>query len=255
MKQEELIEKIFTNKLFFEKEILDIQSENDRSEVMRILSTEMVENILKENINFLYIEKLEYFTLTPVINILFKELANEWISYAMDVLEFSKEDALEELQADERVKFIHILAVDYNRFYKDYLFEAIANSFIDLLSSMNQGSEKIKFVNSIINSDLIANRNILNINSFDQLYQRVKSAKNFKNIDLSSVQIKISEILQEIEDPQTEYEKRESLFIVLPSYERKEEQIKEKRLEEYDASLQRVKRAIFNALKSGLYKA
>ncbi len=128
MKQEELIEKIFTNKLFFEKEILDIQSENDRSEVMRILSTEMVENILKENINFLYIEKLEYFTLTPVINILFKELANEWISYAMDVLEFSKEDALEELQAEERVKFIHILAVDYNRFYKDYLFEAIANS-------------------------------------------------------------------------------------------------------------------------------
>jgi len=254
LKQEELIKKIFTSRRFFEKNILDVNNENDKSEIMKILSKEMVDDVLKENINFLHVRTLEDFTLSPIVNILFKELANEWISYAMDILELSKEDALEELQEDNRVKFIHLIAADYYKFYKEYFYEKIANSFIDLLASMNQGSEKIRFVNSIINSNFIANRNILGINSFDQLYRRVKAAKNLKNIELGIVQSKISEILQEIEDPNIIYSKKENLLIVLPSYERKETLIKEKRLESYDSSLERVKMAVFNSLKSELYK-
>ncbi|MCD4667768.1 MAG: hypothetical protein K8R44_04135 [Sulfurimonas sp.] len=247
------IDEIFSNKALFEREVLDIKSQKDKSEVMHFLSNLLVKDILKEHINFLYVEKMSDFTLKHIVNILFKEIANEWVFYAIDILDCSKEEALEQL-ADARVKFIHKLVLEYYKDYKDYIFEDIADTFIELLASMNPDSKKILLVNAVINSDLIANRSIIGINSFNQLYRRVKSAKNLKSADLSYLQAKVSDILKELKNDKISVEKKESLLTLHSKYEKKVINMQETKLEHFDASLQRVKRAIFNSLKNEIFK-
>ncbi len=253
MNIDETVKSIFSKKSSFEKEVLNILKEKDRVEVIHILSNRLVDDSLREHINFLHIKSLSDFTLKHIVNILFKEMANEWISFAMDFLDYSKEEALETLQTNNRIKFIHTIAEDYFKYYKDYIYEDIADSFISLLASMSKSSDKIILVNAVINSDLIANRSMLGINSFDQLYRRIISAKNLKNTEISSLQIKLSDILIELDSNITSDKRREDLLIVLPKYEEKNKQMLEKKLENFDASLQRVKRAIFNSLKNGIF--
>ena len=252
-KDKEIIKNIFRNSTLFEKEILHAVSDNDRSDIMKILAAHLVRDVLKEHINFLYVKDLEDFTLKQIVNILFKEIANEWISYAMDTLHYPKEKALVELQPKERVKLIHSIALTYYREYKSYIFEEIADTFIELVASISHSSERALLVNEVINSKLIANRTVLGINNFDQLHRKVKSAKNSKNSDVSSIQMKIADIIKDINSPDTSDEERERLLIVLPKFENKAEKTVAMKLENFDASLQRVKRAIVNSLNSGIY--
>lgn len=248
------IEDIFIHKTLFEKEVFDVNSEKERAEVMKILAHKIVDIILKEHLNFTCIKQLSDFTLKHITNILFKEIASEWMYYSMEVYGYTKEKALEEIQPKERIVFIHQIAEEYYRYYKDYIFENIANSFIDLLASMNKGSEKIILVNSVINSDLMANRNIIGINSFDQLYKRIVSAKGLKSASISQVQIKISDLAKELVSDDVTQSKKEDLSIVLPKYEERVKKLQNTNLEEFDHSLKRVKMAIFNSLKSGVFK-
>ena len=248
-----IVEKIFTSSVFFEKEILHVASNSDRSDIMNILRVKLVRDILKEHINFLYIRDLSDFTLKPIVNILFKEIANEWIHYAMDTLDYSKDEALLELQPKDRVRLIHTLAASYYREYKSYIFEEIADTFIELIASISHSSDKSILVNAVINSELIANRNVLGINNFDQLYKKARSAKNLKTSEVSTVQMKISDILKDLNNPKISDTDREKLLIVLPKYEKKEKQIIAKNLEHFDASLQRVKTTIINSLSREIF--
>lgn len=254
MNTSELVNNIFSSKSIFEEEVLNVFKEDEKLEIMRILATKMVCYTLKEHVNFIYIKNLEDFTLKHIVNTLFQELANEWVAYSMEILDYSKDEALENLQQGSRIKFIHLLAEDYFESYKDYIYEEIADSFIDLLASMNQSSAKVKFVNTVINSDLVANRNILGINSFDQLYRRVIAAKNKKNIELSTLQVKLSEILIELDCDTTTLKRRETLTIILPQHEEKTKKMTRVKLEVFDGTLQRLKRAILHALNSDLYR-
>ncbi|MDF1875090.1 hypothetical protein JHD48_05035 [Sulfurimonas sp. SAG-AH-194-I05] len=254
MRKDGLILSIFSKKFLFEKEVLNVKSEKDRVEIMRILSKAMVDDILKEHINFLHIPAISDFTLKHVINILFKEIANEWISYAIEELKYSKDDALEELQMKGRVKFIHEVADDYLKHYKEYLYENIAHSFIELLASISSSSPRVKFVNAIINSKLIANRSVLGINSFDQLAKKIKQAKHIKSTSLSDLKIKISDIKNEIASGTIKKDRHEALESILPTYVEKYKKIENTKLEEFDGSLKRVKLAIFNSLKTEFYK-
>lgn len=254
MNKNELVNNIFSKKSFFEEEVLNVLKEDEKLEIMRILATKMVRYTLKEHVNFIYIKNLEDFTLKHIVNTLFQELANEWVAYSMEVLDYSKDQALENLQQSSRIKFIHSLAESYFQSYKDYIYEEIADTFIDLLASMNQSSVKVKFVNTVINSDLVANRNILGINSFDQLYRRIIAAKNKKNIELSTLQMRLSEILVELDCDTTTVKRKDTLAIILPQHEEKTKKMAKVKLEVFDGTLQRLKRAILHALKSDIYR-
>lgn len=248
------INDIFTKRIIFERDVLNVRSQKERSEIMHLLAKTIVRDTLKEHLNFLYINNMLDFTLKHVVNILFKEIASEWISYAIEVLNCSKDEALSELQDSSRVKFVHQLVESYYRSYKDYIYEEISNTFIELLASMNQDSPKILLVNAVINSDLIANRNIIGINSFDQLHRRIKSAKNLKSADVSYLQVKVSNILTEIQSDKTSAQKKAELSILLQKYEKKVVDMQNLNLEYFDESLKRVKRAMFNSLKHKIFK-
>jgi hypothetical protein len=250
---EKLVENIFSNINSFEKEVLEVYSATDRSDIMRIMTKIVVCDILKEHLNFLYLNNISNFSLKQIPNIIFKEIANEWVSYAIDILDYTKEEALEIL-TPKNILFIKSLSLNYYKNYKEYIFEEIAESFIELLSSAKVASKRVMFVNSVINSDFIANRNSLGINSFNQLHKNVKSAKNIKNASLRVLQVKISDILKDLSDPELNEIDENILSDLLKSHEEKLEQLKHRSLASFDANLERVKRAIINSLKRGMVK-
>lgn len=247
--KQEHINKLFQSRVMFEKEVLHVHNDHDRTEVINILATNLVRGVLREHLNFLYIHDLSNFTLQQIVNILFKEIANEWIDYAIDELKISKKEALEELKLEKRVQFLRLLATDYYKRFKEYIFGEIADTFIELLVLNTQVDKHSIFINKVINSDFIPNRSLLNINSSDQLCKAAKYAKDTKDMEVDYLETQIAEIQAGILNEKLSITKREDLNIILPSYEQKLKETQAIKLEDYEETLKRVKRAIIASLK------
>jgi hypothetical protein len=96
--KQKYIEKIFKDRALFEWEVLHVSSHYDRLEIMEILAQAIVRGKLKYETNFLYLESFKEFKFSQIVNILFHEIANEWISFATEILYYPKREAIQELQ-------------------------------------------------------------------------------------------------------------------------------------------------------------
>ncbi len=246
--REALVEKIFKRKAVFEKEVLNIVSDSDRAEIMQILSKSLVRGSLREELNFLYMEDFSKFTFKPIINILFKEIASEWIYFAMDELRFSKSEALSEIQTKQRVLFIRSLVTNYYKKYKLYIYTEIADTFIELVKTIPHAKVENKLVNDVLESDLVVYNNVMAVHSFRQLWTRVKAAQNLKNADLSRVQIIISEISVELAQKELDNKKSEELSRLLEKYKKELQKINIKSLDKFDGALKRFKDTCINSM-------
>ena len=145
--KQKYIDELFKDRTLFEWEVLHVSSHYDRIEIMEILAQTLVRNKLKYEINFLYLQSYDNFKLTQIINILFHEIANEWMSFATEVLYYPNDKA--------RVKFIHDIAEDYYEKYRRYIFEEVADTFIELVSNTKQNNKTTKLIQETLQSDLI----------------------------------------------------------------------------------------------------
>jgi len=221
-----LVETIFSQKEFFEKEILNISCNSDRIEVMDILAKRMIRILLKEELNFLYMKDLEDFKFSLITNILFREVANEWISYSSEKLALEKEAALDIMQDKSHVLFVIAIIKEYFVQYKIYFAQEIADSFIQLIENMPNASISNSLINEVLNSDFVKNKNISVVYSYSQLWSRVRNAHSLKKDKLTKIQIDIAEC--------QELEKRKAL-------EYKEEALEETPLAFFDEALQRLR--------------
>jgi len=208
--KEKLINDIFSKKEFFEEHILNILTNEDRIDVMDILSKRIIRVLLREELNFLYMKNLDNFKFSLVINILFHEIANEWVSFANERLLIEKEEALNMLQDKERVLFLVALVKEYFRHYKIYFAQEIANTFIELIDTMPSPSFSNELIDTVLSSDFIKQDNIAVIYNYGQLWSRVRHAHGFKKDKLTKLQIQISEstTLEEVK----KYEHQEALL-------------------------------------------
>ena len=244
----EFIDNLFTEKTLFEQEVLNVTSDHDRAEIIKILAVNIVGDILKEHLNFLYIKSLSDFTLKHIVNILFKEIASEWIDYAIDELKYSKEEALEALRLNNRVQLIKSLSQEYYTVYKGYIFREIADSFIELLALNAKVDKKSVLINAVINSNLIVDRSLLGINSSDQLCEYAKIALEAKEEKVNAFKLRLSEIKTAIENVKIKKVKREELHLLYASYEEKLKKVSLLKLDYFDENLKKVKKAIIKAL-------
>jgi len=246
--RKELVGKIFKRKVVFEKEVLNIVSDGDRAEIMQILSKTLVRDSLKEELNFLYMEDFSKFTFKPIVNILFKDIANEWIFYAIEELGYSREEALFEIQSKDRVLFIRSLVSGYYKKYQQYIFREIADTFIELVKSIPHAKAGNKLVDEVLKSNLIVNNNVMGIYDFRQLLSRVKAAQNLKNADLSRIQILINEVSLELENKELDDGKRERLLKALTKYEKDLKKLSKKSLDLFDGALKRFKDTLVSSM-------
>ncbi|HIP19570.1 MAG TPA: hypothetical protein EYG70_00430 [Sulfurimonas sp.] len=208
----ELIKSIFSDKKIFEKEILNVTCNSDRIEVMDILVKRIIQVLLKEELNFLYMKDLDSFKFSLIVNLLFREIANEWVSYASEQLEYEKTQALDIIQDKTNVMFILALVKEYFTQYKIYFMQEIADSFIDLVESMPSATMSNSLINEVLKSDFVKKENISVVFSYSQLWGRIKNAHNAKKDKITKLQLMIAEAKTNEELKKLEY-KEEALEV------------------------------------------
>ncbi len=191
--KEKFIDDIFSKKELFEKHILNIHGNDDRIEVMDILSKRIIRTQLREELNFLYMKNLDSFKFSLIVNILFREIANEWVTFAQERLAIEQEEALNIIQDKRRVVFMVSLVKEYFRHYKIYFVQEIADTFIELIETMPSPSFSNELIDTVLASDFIKQDKIAVIYNYGQLWSRVRHAHGFKNDKLTKLQIQISE--------------------------------------------------------------
>ncbi|MDO8453917.1 MAG: hypothetical protein Q7S59_05045, partial [Sulfurimonas sp.] len=242
--KKEFVTKLFSNRQLFEREILQIESENDRAEIMKFLAVSLVRETLKEELNFLCMKNFSDFTFAPIKNIIFKEIANEWLTYALEVLHYEREDALQELQEKKRVRLILSIINDYFQKYQNYFFEEIADTFIELVSRTQNSKNSSALIEGIISCDLIANEKLMSVDDFQELWKRVRIANSSKEVDINRIKIKIDEISTLLDEKELDTEKKASLWKSLKEYQSKVNKMMQAKLEKFDRTLKNIKDAM-----------
>lgn len=240
LEKEEFTVRLFSNKSLFEEEILRAKSDADRADIMKILAVHLVRDALKEELNFLYIKNFSDFTLFPIKNILFKEIANEWLVYALEILHYSRDEALHELQDKRRVQFILSIVHQYLQKYQHFIFEEIVDTFFELVSTYPHAKSAKPLVEEVFQSHFI-NTKLLPIHNFEQLHIKVKAANNSKNMDINKMNIKIKEVNEALAEKTLDTQKKTSLLKLLEQYKLKLDKINHETLEKFDATLKRFK--------------
>jgi hypothetical protein len=246
--KEELILELFSDRELFEQEVLHVSSTSDCIEVMQIISKDLVKNKLKHEISFLYLKSFDEFKLHSITKSIFNQIANEWLSYASEVLFYSKENSLLEIQEKQRVNFIYAIANDYFSKYKKYIFEEIADSFIDLVNTIPHAESQNKVVSDVLKSSLIADRNVLVIQSFNQLWSKVRAASNIKNADVSRIQILMAENTISSSKPDTDEESKEKLLDSFRKYDLELKRVSYQSLDNFDSTLKRLKSTMVSSM-------
>ncbi|MBU1658279.1 hypothetical protein KKG72_04405 [bacterium] len=239
-KKQEYVEKIFNDSCLFEAEVLNVSSAEDKIEIMKILAKIIVRDKLKNELNFLYIKNLSDFKLSSLLNALFAEVANEWVSFAVEDLSISASESIEYIKNAKNANFIYSIVMDYIRNYNQYIFEEIANTFIELVD-ITPHAKSNKIVDEVLNSEFMTDKNILAMHNANQLWSKVKAARNTKNAQRSRIQIKISDKRVELHNTNLEEQKKEELLEAIGKYEQEEKKLKDTSLDNFDFALKRLK--------------
>lgn len=247
--KEEYIEKIFSDKALFEWEVLHISSHYDRVEVMQIISDVLVTDKLKYELNFLHIKEYKDFKFSQIINLIFHEIANEWLSFATNIMYCSKEEAIEALQDKTRVIFIHSLSINYYKKYRRQIFEKVSSTFIELVSNAKNDKDTNELINKVLKSDMIKNKQILSMHNFSQLYKRVKIAQDVKNKQVSMANKKLIELKIKYESQNDEYE-QEKLLKLFKKDKCEFEKLQNKSLDNFDSGVSRLKDTMVHTMMS-----
>ncbi|MCX6051506.1 MAG: hypothetical protein NTZ60_03240 [Campylobacterales bacterium] len=252
LEKEEFTVRLFSSKSLFEEEILRAKSDAHRAEIMKILAVHLVRDALKEELNFLYIKNLSDFTLVPIKNILFKEIANEWLVFALEILHYSRDEALHELQDKKRVQFILSIVHQYLEKYQHFIFEEIIDTFLELVVAFPHAKNAKPLVEEVFQSHLI-NTKLLPVHNFEQLHTRVKAAINSKNMDINKIHIKMNEINEALAGKNLEIKLKTSLLKTLEQYQLKLDKINHETLEKFDATLKRIKDTMVYSMVNSNY--
>ena len=248
--KEKLILSIFADKRLFESQVLGVHSPKQRIEIIHIFTHKLIRYTLKEELNFLYIRNLADFRFSLIINILFKEFANEWISFAQEELGYSRENSLNEIQNKKRVAFILSIVHEYFKNYKKYFFAEIVDTFFELLESISTTNIKNSLIESLLESDLVLSGSMAVMPSSAQLWIQVKRAQELKSSNLSKLKVEISEIITSIEFGELDLAQRQKQQTLLNQNEEAVLNLQEMLLYNFSSTLQRLKETMFSNMMS-----
>jgi len=246
--KEKLVLELFSNKKLFELKVLNVKSSEDRLEIINILVDVLIRDLLKSELNFLYMQDFKRFKFSLIINLLFKEIADEWLSFAREVLQYSREKSLFEIQDKERVAFIYSLSQEYFLEYKKLFFAEISNTFLELAEVAISSRTNNQLIEYVLQSTLIKDRGILVVQSYSQLLSRIKSAKNYKSEKLSSIQVKIAEVAISLESEGLSLEDEKRYEELLTHYKNEKKVLENLSLDDFDGALKRLKETMIESM-------
>jgi hypothetical protein len=205
-KSQEYIEKIFSDVLTFEHEVLHVKCDEDRKEIMILMCRDICyESRIAASVNFLKIKSLEQMDFSAVTIVLVELLIAELKS----LLEEKRYTAveIENITKDKQyLKFMYTLMNTYSRRFSSIFYKEVVNTFFELLGVADKPDRVSPVVLEVINGDK-KRKSLLEQHSGGQIlykpeqaWMRVKQARDDKKRKSQVYQIEIAKLVRRVDE-------------------------------------------------------
>ena len=204
-KSQEYIKYLFSDVSVFEKEVLHVSCDLDRQDIMTMISKDICNaDDLAPKINFLKINSIDDLDFSKV-NICFVQIILEETFSVLYENRCSKVE-VETLKNDkEKLKFIYDLVKSYMRRFSSVFYKEVINTLFELVSVAHRPESLSKVVHEVVcgnenHKSLIEHHDGGQVlYKPEQLWIRVKQARDDKMRKVQAHQIEIMSILKRID--------------------------------------------------------
>jgi len=204
-KSQEYIKYLFSDVLVFEKEVLHVNCDPDRQEIMALMSKEICsDSKLSSKLNFLKIKSIDDLDFSAVKIALVQLILEELLLFLQEK-NYSRVE-IETIKKDkDNLKFIYELAKSYMRRFGTVFYKEVAHTFFDLISVASKPEEMSKVVSEVVSGN-DRHKSLLEQSSGgqvvykpEQAWMRVKQARDDKNRKVQRYQVDIMNIVKRID--------------------------------------------------------
>ncbi len=202
---EQYIQDLFSQKPTFEKEVMQVSCDEDRKEIMVLMSKEICnESDIASQVNFLKIKSIDELDFSRV-NIIFVQII------LAELLSLLKEknytpDQIESIKKNkENLAFIYTLVQTYMRRFGAEFYKEVINTFFDLISI----ADKADKLSPVVIEAIAGTKNKKSLMEQhgggqilykpEQAWMRVKQARDDKNKKVQVYQVEIVKLVRRVD--------------------------------------------------------
>ncbi len=199
------IQKLFSDKETFEKDVLHVNCDEDRKEVMSLMCKELCTNSkISHQINFLKIKRIDELSFEGINIALVQVLLAELVSLLRE--KHYPQNEIDSLKTNKAyLKFLYEIAQSYMRQYGSLLYKEVVNTFFELIGVADRPEKISKVVHeAIIGND--THKSLLEqhgggqvLYKADQAWMRVKQARDDKNRKIQVHQVEIVKLVKRVD--------------------------------------------------------
>ncbi len=240
------LREIFSSQREFEKEVLLIDDELEREEVLDIIARSLVYDKLKYQLHFYYLKKREDIDTSKIEQAIAQIIIEEFLLYLKDELAFTKVESKFTVSQKEVILFINALASFYYKRYHSHIFSLSADTLFEKIDSVPEGNI---FLKECVEGDgeykgLMNSENKSKIfYTYERAYSKIHSVMLIKKTAIKKVQLKLTKVMiAQNKEPSNEIEA--SYTMILDELNL----LQDKPLDRFDNNIYRVKKAIIDAM-------
>ena len=205
-KSQEYIEKIFSDVLAFEKEVLQVKCDEDRKEIMTLMCKDICyESRIAPTVNFLKIKSLDKMDFTSVTIVLVELLLSE-LKSLLEEKRYTRTD-IERITKDKKyLKFMYTLMSTYSRRFSSIFYKEVVNTFFELLGVADRAENVSPVVLEVINGSK-EKKSLLEQHGGGQIlyrpeqaWMRVRQARDDKKRKSQVHQIEIVKLVKRVDE-------------------------------------------------------
>jgi hypothetical protein len=205
-KPQEYIDKLFSDVLIFEKEVLQVKCDEDRKEIMTLMCKEICyESRIAPTVNFLKIKSLDAVDFSAVTIVLVELLLAELKSLLQE-RRFTSADIDRITKDKEYLKFMYTLMNTYSRRFSSLFYKEVVNTFFELISVADKADNVSPVVLEVINGSE-KRKSLLEQHGGGQIlyrpeqaWMRVKQARDDKKRKSQVYQIEIARLVRRVDE-------------------------------------------------------
>jgi hypothetical protein len=246
-----LAEAIFKDEVTFEKQVLDIQNETDRKEVMLMLADEIVKVQLRDELHFAYLKSYDDLKTDGIIKVILQRVSSEAGGYLEEKLRFTKTMTLQTIRKTPNLLFLKRLSLYYYKRYAHMIFERVADSFFEKVA-MLPSPEKVPAVLREAVEGSAKRPPIFKGNavSFEHIWKHVRKASAERKREVGKVQISLASIISIKQNETLDAGNEAKLDERYRENQKQLEAVREKPLSEFDGSIRQMKKALVETLEN-----
>lgn len=204
-RSQEYIEKLFSDVSVFEKEVLHVTCDNDRQDVVQMISKDICnDSNTASTISFLKINSINDLDFSKV-NIIFVQIVLEEVFAVLHEKRCSKAEINSVKKDKQKLKFIYDLVKSYIRRFGSIFYKEVVNTFFELVSVAHRAESLSKVVHEVVCGNENHRSLLEHHNGGQVLYKpeqawiRVRQARDDKMRKVQVHQIEIVNILKRID--------------------------------------------------------